>query len=154
MSKYDKWYIIGKLLCSTLRISKIICKFAKIEFFIAKSSYMVKMFAKKIVQKWKIILFWKVLEPFQMCKKKLLIFNNLMCDYEKLKMCQFLLTGCMQIICKYFFAKLVQFVSLCQRLSNKLGKSKSDNWKWVKRKIQFITGKSSHSANVPEDSRS
>ena len=34
--------------------------------------------------------------PFQMCKKKLLIFNNLMCDYEKLKMCKCLLTGCVQ----------------------------------------------------------
>ena len=48
MSKYDKWYIIGKLLCSTFRICKKICKFAKIEFFIAKSSYIVKMFAKLV----------------------------------------------------------------------------------------------------------
>ena len=52
MSKYDKLYIIGKLLCSTIRIFKKICKFAKTEFFFAKSSYIVKMFAKKkMVQK-------------------------------------------------------------------------------------------------------
>ena len=47
MSKYDKWYIIEKLLCSTFKICKKICKFSKIEFFIAKSSYIVKIFAKK-----------------------------------------------------------------------------------------------------------
>jgi len=51
MSKYEKSYIIGKLLCSTLRICKKICKFAKVEFLIAKSSYKVKMFAKKICPK-------------------------------------------------------------------------------------------------------
>ena len=51
MSKYDKWYIIGKLLGSTFRISKKFYKFTKIEFFIAKFSYIVKMFAKIICQK-------------------------------------------------------------------------------------------------------
>ena len=34
-----------------LESTKKICKFAKIEFFIAKSSYIVKMFAKKIFPK-------------------------------------------------------------------------------------------------------
>ena len=93
MSKYGKWYIIGKLFCSTFRICKQIWKFAKIEFFIAKSSFMIKMFAKK---------------------------NNLIFNEEKLKMCKFSLTGCLQKIC-IFFAKLVQFVSfLCQRLYKKL----------------------------------
>ena len=29
-------------------------------------------------------------------------------------MCKFPLTGCLQIICKNFFAKLVQYISLCQ----------------------------------------
>ena len=33
-----------------LESAKKICKFAKIDFFIAKSSYILKMFAKKIVQ--------------------------------------------------------------------------------------------------------
>ena len=93
MSKYDKWYIIGKLLCSALRIWKKICKFAKIEFFIAKSSYIVKMFAKNLSKKWKIVHFWKVL------------------DHAISNMQKFL---------QFFFAKLVQFVSLCQRLSKKL----------------------------------
>ena len=35
-------------------------------------------------------------------------------------MCKFPLTGCLQKVCKNFFAKLVQSVSLCQRLSKKL----------------------------------
>ena len=35
-------------------------------------------------------------------------------------MCKFLLTGCLQIICEHFFAKLVQSVYLCHRLSKKL----------------------------------
>ena len=35
-------------------------------------------------------------------------------------MWKFPLTGCLQIICKNFFAKLVQSVSLCHRLSKKL----------------------------------
>ena len=35
-------------------------------------------------------------------------------------MCKFPLTGCLQIICKNFFAKLVQSVSFCHRLSKKL----------------------------------
>ena len=47
---------IGKLLCSTFRICKKICKFAKIEFFIAKC--LQKNFSKK----WKIIQFWKALD--------------------------------------------------------------------------------------------
>ena len=35
-------------------------------------------------------------------------------------MCKFLLAGCLQTICNFFFAKLVQFLSFCQRLSKKL----------------------------------
>ena len=35
-------------------------------------------------------------------------------------MCKFPLMDCLQIICKNFFAKLVQFVFLCHRLSKKL----------------------------------
>ena len=63
-------YIIRKLLCSTFRICKKICKFAKIEFFIAKSSFIVKMFAKKICPKNdKLYIFEKPLTiPFQICK--------------------------------------------------------------------------------------
>ena len=46
--------------CALLLESAIkICKFEKIEFFIAKSSYRVKMFAKKIVQKMKNYTFLK-----------------------------------------------------------------------------------------------
>ena len=35
-------------------------------------------------------------------------------------MCKFPLTGCLQKVCKNFFAKLVQSVSLCHRLKKKL----------------------------------
>ena len=42
-----------------LESAKKICKFEKIEFFIAKSSYIVKMFSKKIVQKIKNYTFLK-----------------------------------------------------------------------------------------------
>jgi len=44
MSKYDKLYITGKLLCSTFGICKK-CKLAKIEFF--NKIHTVKMLAKK-----------------------------------------------------------------------------------------------------------
>ena len=70
---------------STFRICKKICKFAKIEFFIAKFSYTVKKFAKKIncPRNKKIYIFEKPLTmPFQICK----ILNNLIFNQEKLKM--------------------------------------------------------------------
>ena len=41
MFKYDKWYIITNLLCSTFGIKKI-------KFFSTKSSYIVKMFEKNV----------------------------------------------------------------------------------------------------------
>ena len=59
-----------------LLLESAICKFAKIEIFIAKSSYIVKMFAKKIVQKMKNYTFSKIL-------------NNLIFNKEKLKKCKF-----------------------------------------------------------------
>ena len=106
MSKYDKWYIIRKLLCSTFRISKKmqICKnYRKIQLYS-------KMFAKIFFEK-------PLTMPFQICKNFCKILNNLIFNQEKLKMCKFPLRGCLQ---KNFFAKLVQFVFLCQRLSKKL----------------------------------
>jgi len=75
---------------------------AKIEFFIAKSSYIVKMFAKKKLSK-KLYIFEKPLTmPFQICKNICKIFNNLIFNQEKLKMCKFPLTGCLQKNCKFF----------------------------------------------------
>jgi len=41
---------------------------------------------------------------FQICKKFCKILNNLIFNQEKLKMCKFPLTGCLQKIC-YFFRK-------------------------------------------------
>ena len=61
-------------------------------------------------------------------------------------MCKFPLTGCLQIICKNFFAKLVQSVSLCHRLSKKL--------KVGRNKDLVCYRKNSHSGSVPEDSGS
>ena len=80
------------------------------------------MFAKKICPKnKKLYIFEKPLTmPFQMCKNFCKILNNLIFNQEKLKMCKFPLTGCWQIVCKNFFAKLVQSVFLCHRFSKKL----------------------------------
>ena len=62
------------------------------------------MFAKKICPKnEKLYIFEKPMTmPFQICK----ILNNLIFNQEKLKMCKFPLTSCLQIICKIFFANL------------------------------------------------
>jgi len=60
------------------------------------------------------------ISPFQICKNFCKILNNLIFKQEKLKMCKFPLTGCLQKICNLFFAKLVQSVSLCHGLSKKL----------------------------------
>ena len=40
--------------------------------------------------------------PFQICKNFCKILNNLVFNQEKLKMCKFPLTGCLQIICNFF----------------------------------------------------
>ena len=71
------------------------------------------MFAKEICPKnEKLYIFEKPLTmPFQICKNLCKILNNLIFNREKLKMYNFILTGCMQIICKQFFEKLVQYVS-------------------------------------------
>ena len=79
------------------------------------------MFAKKNCPKnKKLYIFEKPLTmPFQICKKFCKILNNPIFNQEKLKMCKFSLTGCLQKICN-FFRKIVQSVSLCHRLSKKL----------------------------------
>jgi hypothetical protein len=40
--------------------------------------------------------------PFQICKKFCKILNNRIFNQEKLKMCKFPLTGCLQKICNFF----------------------------------------------------
>ena len=112
MSKYDKWYIIGKLLCFNFRICKKNLQICNNWVFFCKIQS-----KKKMSKNDNICIFKKPLTmPFQICK----ILNNLMCNWEKLKMCKFVLTGYMQIICKNFFEKLVQSVSFCHRISKKL----------------------------------
>ena len=80
------------------------------------------MFTKKICPKnEKLYIFEKPFTmQFQICKQFCKVLNNLIFNQEKLKMCKFPLTGCLQKICNFILAKLVQFVSLCQRLSKKL----------------------------------
>ena len=92
--------------------------------------------------------------PFQICKKFCKILNNLIFNQENLKMCKFPLTGCLQNICNFFLAKLVQFVSLCQRLSKKINFINVCKVEVVQTKDLVVTGKSSHSGSVPEDSGS
>ena len=62
------------------------------------------MFAKKNFPKnEKLYIFEKPLTmPFQICKKIYEILNNLNFNQEILKMCKFLLTGCLQKICNFF----------------------------------------------------
>ena len=80
------------------------------------------MFAKKnCLKNDKLYKFEKPLTmPFQISKTFCKILNILMFNKEKLKMSKFPLTGCLQKVCKHFFAKLVQSVSLCHRHSKKL----------------------------------
>ena len=122
MPKYDKWYIIGKLLCSTFRICKKFANLQKIEFLIAKSSYIVKMIAKKICPKnEKLYIFEKPLTmPFQICKKFCKILNNLIFDKKKTKNVQISFDRLFAKKLQFFLSKLVQFVCLCHRLSKKL----------------------------------
>ena len=62
------------------------------------------MFAKKICpNNDKLYIFEKPLTmPFQICKKFCKILINLIFNQEKLKMCKFPFTGCLQKICNFF----------------------------------------------------
>ena len=70
----------------------------------AKNCKFAKMFAKKIVQKLKNYTFFEkpLTMPFQICKKFCKIKKNLIFNQEKLKMCKFPLTDCLQKICNFF----------------------------------------------------
>ena len=68
------------------------------------------MFAKKQTKicpkNEKLYMFEKPLTmPFQICKNLCKILNNLIFNQEKLKMCKFPLTGCLQKICNFFSRK-------------------------------------------------
>ena len=77
----------------------------------------------------------KNVQIVQICSENVLIISKkfwppfLLTWKEKLTLCKFLLSGCMQIICKNLFANLVHSFPKSQKLL------KSDNWKWVKTKI-------------------
>ena len=75
-----------------------------------------------------------------------------MCNSEKLKMCKFILTGCMQIICKNVCGKLVQSVSFWH-----IGLPKAKYYQNLttesgsKQKCSLLQEKKSHLGSVPED---
>ena len=105
MSKYNKWYIIGKLLCFNFRICQKICKFAKYWIFYRK----IQLYSKNVCKtnfcpkNEKLYIFEiNLTMPFQICKNFCKILNNLIFNPEKLKMCKFPLTGCLQKICDFF----------------------------------------------------
>ena len=62
------------------------------------------------------------------------------------------LTGCLQIICKNFFAKLVQSVFLCHRLPKKLKVIKIWQLKVGQNKDLVCYWKKRYSGSVPDDS--
>ena len=96
MSTNGKWYIIGKLLCSTFSICKIpLCS---------------KNVCKKNVQNWQNKHSWKAHFIQYYIQNNCTILNNLMFNWGKLKICKFLLTGCMLKIWK-----LVQSVSVSKK---------------------------------------
>ena len=102
-------YIIGKLLCSTFRICKQICK--NLIFYRKIQLYSKNVCKKKICPKnEKLYIFEKpLIMPIQLCKKLMSILNNLMCNKEKLKICIFRWTDFMQIVSKTFFYKNCAF---------------------------------------------
>ena len=64
------------------------------------------MFANKICPKNKKLNIFEKTMPFQICKNFCKILNNLIFNQEKLKMCKFPLTGCLQKICNFFSQNL------------------------------------------------
>ena len=121
----------------TLTLSLQICKFAKIELFITKSSYIVKIFAKLICQKnEKLYIFEKPLTmPFQICKKFWKILNNLIFNQEKLKMCKFPLSNCLQKICNFFCKTCAKFY---QNLTSESGSKQRFSLLQAKAVIQAV----------------
>ena len=71
------------------------------------------MFAKKnFFKNEKLYIFEKPLTmPFQICKNFCKILNNQIFNQEKLKMCKFPLTGCLQKICNFFSQNLCNLFS-------------------------------------------
>ena len=91
-----------------LESAKKFANLQKLNFFITKSSYIVKMFAKKNSPKnEKLYIFEKPLTmPFQICKNVCKILNNLIFNQEKLKMCK-IFDRLFAKNLQFFFAKLV-----------------------------------------------
>ena len=86
------------------------------------------MFANKICPKMKNY-------TFQICKNVCKILNNLIFNQEKLKMCKFPLTSCLQKICNFFrktcairllMSKAFQKAKFYQNLTSGSGSKKKD----------------------------
>ena len=95
------------------------------------------MFTKNICPKnEKLYIFEKPFTmPFQICQKFCKILNNLIFNQEKLKMCKFSLTGCLQKIFNFFSQNLCNLFPYVKDFPKSQILSKSDKWKWVKTKI-------------------
>ena len=133
MSKYDKDTSLESSCALLLESAKKFANLQKLNFL---SNFLLN-FAKKICPKNdKLYLFKKPLTmSFQICKNFCKILNNLNYNQEKLKMCKFLLTGCLQIICNFFSQNLCNLFPYVKGFQKSLILSKSDKWKWVKTKI-------------------
>ena len=104
---------------------------------------------KKIVQKMENFTFLK--SP-RLCHLNISIYSNI---FKILKNLIFNKeTKNVQISFAFFSQKLMQSFPMSKAFQKAKFYQKSDKWKWVKTKIQFVTGKSSHSGSVLEDSGS
>ena len=118
--------------CALLLESAIKLQICENWIFIAKLSFIVKIFAKKE----KSSIYEKPLTmPFQMCKIFCKFLNNLIFNQEKLKMCKFPLKGCLQKICNFFSQNLCNSFPYVKGFLKSWILSKSDKRQWVKTKI-------------------
>ena len=68
---------------------------------LVKFSWQILELIIRVFPKFSLFLFAKTLDHAISNMQKMTILNNLMCNWEKLKMCKFLWTGCMQkFLCK------------------------------------------------------
>ena len=85
--------------------------------------------------------------PFQICKNVFKIFNNLIFNQEKLKICKFPLTGCLQKICNFFcktcairflMSKAFQKAKFYQNLTSESGSKQRFSLLQAKAVIQAV----------------
>ena len=136
-----------------LKSAKKNFKFAKIDFYRKIQLYSKKVCKKKFVQKMKNYTFLKSPWPchFKICKIFCKILNNLIFNQEKLKMCKFPLTGCLQKICNFFrktcaicflLSKAFQKAKFYQNLTSESGSKQRFSLLQEKAVIQAVNRRS------------